>query len=175
MASGTIRCFISRRFERRLPNLVPKKRRITVTGARRFANFWNGATTPQKVDAGDRKHSSSPAARKAQNGVLAVILIISWLVYQRDNHEYAKGRAMEESSRSNYQPDCPLAHDLINKLAVIVGQCDLLVEKTPKDSPLFKQTLLCETWRKRWDRNSANCNAIWLVCERQMALTRRRH
>src|ERR1700686_42478 len=90
MASGTIRCFISRRFERRLPNLVPKKRRITVTGARRFANFLNGATTPQKVDAGDRKHSSSPAARKAQNG----------------------------------------------------GQCDLLVEKTPKDSPLFKQTLL---------------------------------
>jgi hypothetical protein len=71
-----------------------------------------------------------------------VILIISVPVDQRDNHEYAKGRMMEESSRSNYQPDCPLAHDLINKLAVIVGQCDLLVEKTPKDSPLFKQTLL---------------------------------
>lgn len=54
-----------------------------------------------------------------------------------------KARAiMEETSRNNYQPDCPLAHDLINKLAVIVGQCDLLVEKTPKDSPLFKQTLL---------------------------------
>jgi hypothetical protein len=72
-----------------------------------------------------------------------VILIISRRVHQRDNHEYAKGRAiMEETSRSNYQPDCPLAHDLINKLAVIVGQCDLLVEKTPKDSPLLKQTLL---------------------------------
>jgi hypothetical protein len=48
---------------------------------------------------------------------------------------------MEETCRNKYQPDCPLAHDLMNKLAVIVGQCDLLVEKTPKDSPLFKQTL----------------------------------
>jgi hypothetical protein len=72
-----------------------------------------------------------------------VIPVISGHAQQRDNHEYTKGRAiMEETSRSNYQPDCPLAHDLINKLAVIVGQCDLLVEKTPKDSPLFKQTLL---------------------------------
>ncbi len=49
---------------------------------------------------------------------------------------------MEESSRNNYQPDCPLAHDLINKLAVIVGHCDLLVEQTPENSPLFKETLL---------------------------------
>lgn len=49
---------------------------------------------------------------------------------------------MEESSRGNYQPDCPLAHDLINKLAVIVGHCDLLVEKTPESSPLFRQMVL---------------------------------
>ena len=49
---------------------------------------------------------------------------------------------MEESIRTEYQPDCPLAHDLINKLAVIVGHCELLVEKTPENSPLFKQAVI---------------------------------
>jgi hypothetical protein len=61
-----------------------------------------------------------------------VIPVISGHAQQRDNYEYTKGRAMQESRRNNYQPDCPLAHDLINQLAVIVGQCDLLVEKTPE-------------------------------------------
>jgi hypothetical protein len=45
---------------------------------------------------------------------------------------------MAESNRDPYQPDCPLAHDLINKLSVIVGHCDLLVGKVPENSPLFE-------------------------------------
>lgn len=49
---------------------------------------------------------------------------------------------MQQSIKSNYQPDCPLAHSLINKLAVIVGHCDLLVEKTPDNSPLFARVRL---------------------------------
>jgi hypothetical protein len=49
---------------------------------------------------------------------------------------------MEKSSTEPYQPDCPLAHDLINKLAVIVGNCDLLVERMPENSPLWDRMLL---------------------------------
>jgi nitrogen-specific signal transduction histidine kinase len=49
---------------------------------------------------------------------------------------------MQQSNRDNYQLECPLAHELINKLSVIVGNCDLLAEKTPQDSPLFERMLL---------------------------------
>lgn len=33
---------------------------------------------------------------------------------------------MEQSNEKRHQPTCMLAHDLINKLSVIVGFCDLL-------------------------------------------------
>ena len=49
---------------------------------------------------------------------------------------------MPESGTGKYELDCPLAHDLINKLSVIVGTCDLLVEKAPEDSPALPQMLL---------------------------------
>lgn len=46
------------------------------------------------------------------------------------------------SSREKYQPESLLAHDLINKLAVIVGQCDLLVDETQEDSQLLNRIIL---------------------------------
>jgi nitrogen-specific signal transduction histidine kinase len=49
---------------------------------------------------------------------------------------------MEKSSNEPYQTDCPLAHDLINKLSIIVGNCDLLVERIPESSPLWNRMLL---------------------------------
>jgi len=49
---------------------------------------------------------------------------------------------MAPSSGERYQTDCPLAHDLINKLSVIVGHCDLLVLAVPENSPLFARMLL---------------------------------
>jgi len=36
---------------------------------------------------------------------------------------------MDKSVTANFVPGCMLAHDLINRLAVIVGYCDLLVEE----------------------------------------------
>jgi len=49
---------------------------------------------------------------------------------------------MEALGPGKYELDCPLAHNLINKLSVIVGTCDLLVEKAPADSPALPQMLL---------------------------------
>jgi nitrogen-specific signal transduction histidine kinase len=49
---------------------------------------------------------------------------------------------MEKSGKEPYRTDCPLAHDLINKLSVIVGNCDLLVERIPETSPLWNRMLL---------------------------------
>ena len=46
---------------------------------------------------------------------------------------------MEQSSSLKLQLDCPLAHELINKLSVVIGNCDLLFEQTPEDWPLLKQ------------------------------------
>lgn len=37
-----------------------------------------------------------------------------------------------------YQPSCMLAHHLIDQLAIIVGQCDLLEEHAAKDSECEK-------------------------------------
>lgn len=41
-----------------------------------------------------------------------------------------------------YQPKCLLAHDLINKLSVIIGRCELLQEEIPKDSSVSTQLSL---------------------------------
>lgn len=46
---------------------------------------------------------------------------------------------MGQSSGGKYEPECPIAHDLVNKLSVIVGYCDLMMKTTPEDSPLLKQ------------------------------------
>jgi hypothetical protein len=55
---------------------------------------------------------------------------------------------MEQSDPSKHEPECPLVHQLINKLSVIVGNCDLLVEKTPQDSPLLPRMLLVQSIAK---------------------------
>lgn len=47
----------------------------------------------------------------------------------------ARGRrdATQMASRGRrHQPACMFAHDLINKISAIVGNCDLLYEKTEK-------------------------------------------
>lgn len=71
------------------------------------------------------------------------------------------------SKNTQHQPECPLAHDLINKLSVVVGNCELLLENTPADSPLMSRMKLvrdtarsmaadlaefqCELIRRRWE------------------------
>lgn len=57
-------------------------------------------------------------------------------------------RHMQQSNRETYQLECPLAHELINKLSIIVGNCDLLAESTPEDSPLLERTLLIREMAK---------------------------
>ncbi len=49
---------------------------------------------------------------------------------------------MEKSKARNLQPACMLAHNLINRLAVIVGHCDLLTEDSPTDSKCHKRLAL---------------------------------
>jgi hypothetical protein len=36
---------------------------------------------------------------------------------------------MESAKRENYQPDCVMFHDFINKLSVIIGSCDVVQER----------------------------------------------
>lgn len=51
-----------------------------------------------------------------------------------------------QESPNKHQLECPLAHTLVNKLSVVVGNCDLLIEKTPLDSPLIpRMKLIRET------------------------------
>jgi hypothetical protein len=49
---------------------------------------------------------------------------------------------MQNLSRVEHEPECQLAHDMIDRLSVIIGNCDLLIEKTPKDSPLLERMLV---------------------------------
>ena len=44
-----------------------------------------------------------------------------------------------KSKDTPYQPACLLAHDLINKFAVIVGFCDLLSDKLGQDAKSVNQ------------------------------------
>jgi hypothetical protein len=41
---------------------------------------------------------------------------------------------VDKPDLSKYRPRCILAHEMINKLTIIVGHCDLLKESTPEDS-----------------------------------------
>jgi hypothetical protein len=41
---------------------------------------------------------------------------------------------VDKPDLGKYQPSCVLAHDLVNKLSVIVGCCDLLKGEAPENS-----------------------------------------
>ena len=49
---------------------------------------------------------------------------------------------MEQSKNGRYEPECPLTHDWVNRLAALIGNCDLAIEKISTDSPLLRQLLL---------------------------------
>ena len=40
-----------------------------------------------------------------------------------------------ESQRERHEPTCMVAHDLLNKFAVIIGQCELLNEMMEPGTP----------------------------------------
>lgn len=48
---------------------------------------------------------------------------------------------MSQKNLGTYQPNCRLAHDVINRLSVIVGYCDLLADETPEGSDCRKRLL----------------------------------
>jgi hypothetical protein len=48
---------------------------------------------------------------------------------------------MGRTNQGVYQPGCMLAHDVINRLSVIVGYCDLLADETPEGSDCRKRLL----------------------------------
>lgn len=48
---------------------------------------------------------------------------------------------MEKINLGKYRPSCFLAHEHINKLAVIVGRCELLRDSTDESSELSKALL----------------------------------
>jgi len=45
------------------------------------------------------------------------------------------GCMVDKPDLGKYQPSCLLAHELVNKLSVVVGYCDLLRDHVPDDSP----------------------------------------
>jgi|HubBroStandDraft_1064217.scaffolds.fasta_scaffold00024_62 hypothetical protein len=50
---------------------------------------------------------------------------------------------MEKKSTQGYhEPDCVLAHDIVNKLSVIIGNCDLLSEQVQPGSEFAKRLRL---------------------------------
>ena len=55
---------------------------------------------------------------------------------------------MTESKKEKYELECPLAHELIGKLSVIVGNCELLADNIPQDSPQLERTLLIREMAK---------------------------
>jgi hypothetical protein len=42
---------------------------------------------------------------------------------------------LENANPAVLTPACLLVHNMINKLSVIIGNCDLVIEATPEDSP----------------------------------------
>jgi hypothetical protein len=51
---------------------------------------------------------------------------------------------MQRPKKNWYEPECPLAHALINKLSAMVGHCDLLRQEMPEDSPVVERIVLVQ-------------------------------
>ena len=47
---------------------------------------------------------------------------------------------VDKPNLAKHQPSCNLAHDLVNKLSIIVGNCDL-IEGKAEDSPVCRHRL----------------------------------
>jgi len=62
---------------------------------------------------------------------------------------------------SNPQPECPLAHNLINKLSTVIGYCDLMLDKAPPDSPLLSTCARFRVSRSRWRPTLLSSSANW--------------
>jgi hypothetical protein len=55
---------------------------------------------------------------------------------------------MEKSNRKPVLPACMMSHEVVNKLSIIIGNCDLVIEKAPADSDCIKRlSLIGETAR----------------------------
>jgi hypothetical protein len=67
-------------------------------------------------------------------------------------HGERKLRLMERIDLSNFQPSCFLAHDLVNKLSVIIGYCDLMKEIAATDPVCEKRLLIVSDLAKRMAR-----------------------
>ena len=67
---------------------------------------------------------------------------------------------MEKVDLGKYQPNCILAHELVNKLSVIVGHCDLLTEHVSEDARLLKRLLTIREIAKSMakDLNDHQCH-----------------
>jgi hypothetical protein len=52
------------------------------------------------------------------------------------------GGNMDTLDGARYQPGCMFAHDLVNKVSLIIGRCDILKSQIPPDSESGKHVLL---------------------------------
>lgn len=52
--------------------------------------------------------------------------------------------SIKQEPLKGHQPSCALAHDMINQLSNIVGNCELLREELPKDAPCLKRLRLIQ-------------------------------
>jgi hypothetical protein len=46
---------------------------------------------------------------------------------------------MEKSNGRPFLPPCMMLHEVVNKLSIIIGNCDLVIEKSPADSECIKR------------------------------------
>ena len=74
---------------------------------------------------------------------------------------------MSRTNLGHYQPSCMLAHDVINRLSVIVGYCDLLADETPEGSDCRKRLLTIRNLAKlaAADLTEHQCQLDMLVRE----------
>ena len=52
--------------------------------------------------------------------------------------------SIKQETLKGHQPSCALAHDMINQLSNIVGNCELLRDELPKDGPCLKRLRLIQ-------------------------------
>jgi hypothetical protein len=80
---------------------------------------------------------------------------------------------MPQSSENLHEPECPLAHHLIDKLSTVIGNCDLVLEKAPEDSPFLRQMLLIRNVAKSMAADLAKfqCDLVSLRIRNQASGT----
>jgi len=104
------------------------------------------AERTRELQALEKTKSIDPNYQSCHRSLAQAIEQLKVLLSRNDRERTQKEIMNSKSPR--YTPPSLAVHNLIDKLAALIGQTDLLIEKTPEDSPAMRHAQAIRTIAK---------------------------